>query len=201
MIFSKIKCLIMGEGYIGVKFGVTFVSRSVLDMSILDELLFWCGEFNRQGLAPAHFAGSYGNLSVRYKKGLIITATSLDLGACLSAEDFVYIESFDVDKFMVSVHGAKNPSSETILHAYLYELRPDINAVFHGHSPKILEASVRLGIAQSLNEFPYGTVELVKAAGALSKFNFFNLKNHGFFSLGTTADCAGKMALDMLARL
>jgi len=190
----------MGEKYTGVKFKVSFSSDTIVEENEIEEIVFWCNEFSRLKLAPTHVDGSYGNLSMRYKGGFLITATSLDLGTHLMPEDFVFVKSCDMKKFSVIVQGRKKPSSETVLHAHLYELRPDINAIFHGHSQEILSVATEFGIAQSPKELPYGTIELVQAAGYLATNNFFNLNNHGFFSLGNTANDAGNQAIAMLNR-
>lgn len=70
-----------------------------------------------------------GNISVRYEENALITASGTCLGD-LEKEDIVLI-----DKNSKVLEGEKKASSEKNLHNKIYELRPDINAIIHCHSP------------------------------------------------------------------
>lgn len=70
-----------------------------------------------------------GNISVRYEENALITASGTCLGD-LEKEDIVLI-----DKNSKVIEGEKKASSEKNLHNKIYELRPDINAIIHCHSP------------------------------------------------------------------
>src|SRR5208337_3721881 len=77
------------------------------------------------GLSP----GRSGNISVRWKGGMLITASG------------ILPEDFDAQADVVFVDGAgewaasrKAPSSEWRFHLAIYEARPDAGAVVHCHS-------------------------------------------------------------------
>ena len=70
-----------------------------------------------------------GNISARYNDKIIITATGTANGY-LKREDFTVID-YNGRK----IEGMKNPSSEKMLHIKFYQMRPDINYIFHVHSP------------------------------------------------------------------
>ena len=70
-----------------------------------------------------------GNISARYEENALITASGTCLGD-LEKEDIVLI-----DKNSKVLEGEKKASSEKNLHNKIYELRPDINAIIHCHSP------------------------------------------------------------------
>lgn len=70
-----------------------------------------------------------GNISARYEENALITASGTCLGD-LEKEDIVLI-----DKNSKVIEGEKKASSEKNLHNKIYELRPDINAIIHCHSP------------------------------------------------------------------
>lgn len=73
--------------------------------------------------------GYSGNISARYKEGLLITASGSSNGY-LKKDQIVYtdFEGMPIDK-------NKKPSSEKFLHIEIYKQRPDINYVIHVHAP------------------------------------------------------------------
>jgi len=73
--------------------------------------------------------GYSGNISARYKKGLLIT-TSGSANGYLQQEHIVYTD-FDGN----SLEKGKKPSSEKFLHIEIYKQRPDINYIIHVHAP------------------------------------------------------------------
>jgi len=187
--------------YHGVKFKTTFLGETIPIIPQMNELIHWCNLFAEKGLAPAHPEGTYGNLSIRITNGILITATSLDLGKTLQESDFVFVEKCDFDSYEMTVHGNKAPSSETAIHWSLYELRPEINAIFHGHNDDLLKQAVLLNIPETESEQDYGSPALVTEVKKLAKHDFFNMKNHGFIAMGKTMDIAGNLALKQLERL
>ena len=81
-----------------------------------------CGEKN---FTP----GYSGNISARYKDGMLITASGSSNGY-LNKEQIVYT-NFDGK----SLDKGKKPSSEKFLHIEIYKQRADINFIIHVHSP------------------------------------------------------------------
>ena len=81
-----------------------------------------CGEKN---FTP----GYSGNISARFKDGLLIT-TSGSANGYLNESDIVYT-SLDG----ISMEIDKKPSSEKFLHIEIYKKRPDINFIIHVHAP------------------------------------------------------------------
>ena len=187
--------------YHGVKFGTKFEHETFQNIAQMDELKSWCNIFAKNGLAPSHPSGTFGNLSIRYGNAIIITATSLDLGKSLYHSDFVLVQDCNFESFEIIVSGNKPPSSETPVHWSLYQLRPDINAIFHGHHDKLLKYTDILNIPETDTEQPYGSLALVEEVNKLSSHNFFNMINHGFISMGKTTQDAGNLALKYLLKL
>jgi L-fuculose-phosphate aldolase len=70
--------------------------------------------------------GVTGNLSVRYKQGMLITPSGMDY-AGLSHDDIVWMD------FTGNTQGARKPSSEWRFHAAIFQQRPEANAVLHAH--------------------------------------------------------------------
>ena len=73
--------------------------------------------------------GISGNVSVRCDEGILITASGSANGY-LEPEDVVLI---DLEGNVVQ--GSKKASTEKFLHLEFYKKRPDVNSVFHVHSP------------------------------------------------------------------
>jgi len=176
------------EKYSGVKFK-TILNNEILTFdSRLEELKYWCKIFHKKNLAPPYEGGSFGNLSFR----LSPTGSSIGLKEELANDCFVKVTDCDMEKHLVFASGNRNPSSESMMHYAIYEQRPQINAIFHGHCNKLLQNTNILGIAQTEKEEDYGTIQLVNLVLKLSKKdNFLNIKNHGFISLGDSMNEAG----------
>lgn len=195
----------MAEGYEGLKFKVVMQGTESPEHEHLLELKQWCGLFHEKGLAPPYPGGSYGNLSFRVKAcgdAFIITGTCMGLKGCLDDEKFVLVTACDFDQLTVTASGTRHPSSESMMHFALYQARPDINAIFHGHSPEILNQADRLNIPITPEEHAYGTPQLAKALELCAKSSdFFIARNHGFVSLGATMEIAGKKAVALLEEI
>ncbi|MBC7131222.1 class II aldolase/adducin family protein, partial [Candidatus Bathyarchaeota archaeon] len=78
----------------------------------------------------------------------------------------------------------------------IYQLRRDVNAIFHGHDELIIRNAKSIGAVETREWQPYGTLELIKSVEkVLNGNNFIVVKNHGFISLGRSMEEAGKLAL------
>ncbi len=200
----------MGEGntlavifrmsYPGVKFKTEFIKEQVSQDPRIAELIKWCHNFHQFNLAPLADGCSAGNLSFRLEAGknhFIITGAGLRAKEGLTDQSFVKVLDCNFKKKIIQVEGAMEPSSESMLHFALYQKRPEVNAIFHGHCPKILAQAKKLNIPQTKKEAPYGSLELVKQTlSILVNNNFLVLKNHGFIALGKDMKEAGQLALD-----
>ena len=175
--------------YEGVKFDTKFLKKEEISHDKIIDLISYCNQFGKNNFAPSYDGGSYGNLSCRVKENsddFIITASHTSL-TNIKLERLIRVKKCNINKKIIEVIGLHKPSSETMLHDAIYKQRPEINAIFHGHSEEILNIAKEKNIISTKKEIPYGTVELVKATlDILDKNNFFILKNHGFFSLGKT---------------
>ena len=153
------------------------------------------------GLSP----GRSGNISVRWKGGMLITTSG------------ILPEDFDAETDVVFVDGAgewaasgKAPSSEWRFHLAIYEARPDAGAVVHCHSrfatalacahlpvPSFHYMVAKAGGADiPLAPYAtYGTPELARyAAGALATRNACLLANHGQIAIGVGIEDALELA-------
>ncbi len=115
--------------------------------NIKNEIIKYGELLYKKGLSPA----TSGNISVKFDKGYLVTASGVSLGD-LTFEDIIFI-----DENANILEGTKKPTSEKFLHLKTYSLRSDINAIIHCHSPKATAFSVAgLGMDMPiLSEFVY----------------------------------------------
>jgi L-fuculose-phosphate aldolase len=139
-------------------------------------------------------SGTGGNLSIHVKNKLLITPSGESLG-------FLYKDGLVViDKKGEKISGYADPSSEKLMHIFVYKNRRDIRACCHAHPPCATAFSVTgqklqsdilpetiliLGEIAITDYAPPGTDAVPKA---LEKFiadhDVFILKNHGVLTLG-----------------
>lgn len=191
------------EKYSGVKFRTFFLGREAPHDQRIAELITWCKRFDDYGLLPVVEGRSMGNLSFRTRsdsKEFIITASGLGPKDSLTPECFVRVVGCDLEKFVVYAYGLREPSSETMLHYRIYELRQDVNAIFHGHDKRIVQRAEAMSLVVTRRRCPYGSLELIKSVEeVLGMNNFIVLKHHGFLSLGQSMREAGLRALEKRA--
>lgn len=142
-----------------------------------------CGEKN---FTP----GYSGNISARYKLGMLITKSGSSNGY-LCADDIVY-----TDLEGKSLEKGKKPSSEKFLHIEIYKQRPDINYIIHVHAPYLSSfASAGKDLMSPImaeNVFYFGGIPLAEYAlpstmdlveKTVKYFNEYDavlMANHGF---------------------
>ena len=152
-----------------------------------------CGE---RGYTP----GYSGNISARYKNGMLIT-TSGSSNGYLKSKDIVY-----TDFSGNSLEKGKKPSSEKFLHIEIYKQRSDVNFIIHVHSPYLSSfASAGKDLLEPImaeNVFYFGGIPLAKYALPSSKelventIKFFDkydavlMENHGFIVASKTIEDA-----------
>jgi ribulose-5-phosphate 4-epimerase/fuculose-1-phosphate aldolase len=182
-------------------FKTEFIDNTIPTDSRLEELKYWCHEFQTRNLTPLYQERSLGNLSFRIKDkhdSFIITAAALALKDDLTDDSFVTVQSYDPDKGIIFASGIKEPSSESVLHFSIYSKRKDVNAVFHGHSGRIIYSSNDLKLISTKQFEQYGSIELVRSVlDVLGDELFLVMKKHGFLALGKNMEEAGTRAMNV----
>jgi L-fuculose-phosphate aldolase len=151
---------------------------------------------DRAGFAPT----KSGNVSARWDDALLITPSSLPY-AVMTPDDLVVL---DLNGDLRG--GGRRPSSEWRLHASIYRVRPDAQAIVHTHSPRATAlACARRGIpaihymvalcggadVRCAEYATFGTQALAdNAIAALDGRKAALLANHGVITLGTTLEGA-----------
>lgn len=147
--------------------------------------------------------GTSGNISVRWRSGLLITPSGMDYEE-LQAADIVSLDRAGKPS------GRRLPSSEWRIHRDILASRPDAQAVVHSHAPHATAlACLRLDIPafhymvavaggdsiRCADYATFGTQELSdKTLAALADRDACLLANHGLIALGGSLAQAMKLA-------
>ena len=192
------------SGYEGVKFTTTMLGEEVPQDVRLAQLKQWCTFYHTHHLAPPYSGGSYGNLSFREApdaESFIITGTCMGLKENLRNDQFVQVSYCDMEQRIVFARGCRKPSSESMLHFAIYQQRPDVEAIFHGHGEVIMNHAEQLGLPITGTAEPYGTVELAKSLLAiLADHHILIMRDHGFIVLGNSLADAGVRTMALLEK-
>jgi len=89
------------------------------------EIISTCLQMNQIGINQ----GTSGNVSVRWKGGMLITPSGLPYEET-SPEDIIYVKFSDNQ-----AQGPHKPSNEWLFHRDILAARADIDTVIHTHSP------------------------------------------------------------------
>ena len=164
-----------------------------MDLRVLkDELIYYGRLAGEKNFTP----GYSGNFSARYNDKILITSSGSS-NSYLSDEELVLM---DYEGNLVE--GLKKPSSEKMLHAKFYEMRPDINYIIHVHSPFLSTfACCHIALDEPVmaeNVFYFGQIPLAEYGLPSSKdlvdktskyfkdYDAVLMANHGFIVGGKT---------------
>ncbi len=153
--------------------------------SPVNEIIQWSKRLYDKGMSP----GTSGNISIRTKDGILISASGCSLGD-ITKDDLVLI---DYNGNLIK--GTKKPSGEKIMHTEIYTLRDDIDAIIHCHCPLISAFAVAgvpikkpilpdfVVLFNDVPVVPYycpSSIELAQETGkAFKRRSAVLLKNHG----------------------
>ena len=171
--------------------------------ALRQELVRLHGELPRNQLV----AWTSGNVSARDPDtGLIAIKPS-----GIRYDDLTAASMVVVDADGAVVEGDLNPSSDTASHLYIYRHRPDVNGVVHTHSRyatafAAVGRSIPVYLTAQADEFggpiPCAGFAFIgdDSIGALvvegiGRSPAILLKNHGVFTVGSTAEAAVKAAV------
>lgn len=162
-----------------------------VEYALRKEIVATCLAMDRRGINQ----GTSGNVSVRWKDGLLITPSGLAYET-MAPEDIV---SLAMDG---TATGSHSPSSEWRFHREILQGRPEFNAVVHAHPlhctaiaitrepiPAVHYMIAAAGgpTIRCADYATYGTAELsANALAALEGRNACLLANHGLIACGPT---------------
>ena len=157
------------------------------------------------GQVPDRYDGfGFGNLSYRVGEAFSITASQTGGLECLSALDYALVHDWSLARNHLSATGDKEPSSESLTHAAIYDSCPSVRFVFHVHSPLIWHARQALGLPETSADIPYGTVLMAQTLKSLARDigpdGIIAMAGHedGIIAWSTTAMGAGSLIFSAL---
>lgn len=164
-------------------------------------------QLNERGLTQ----GMSGNVSARFGDGMLITPSGMPY-AEMQAGDMVAMSFDGTVRF---AQRSRRPSTEWLMHAYIYTGAPEVAAIVHAHPPSATALSclrrdipafhymvaVAGGTVIRCSEYAtFGTKELADAAiVALGGRRACLLANHGIIACGMSVDAALDLAVEVEA--
>ena len=186
----------------------------ITGISTLESLAGWRAVLKRLAVlgqdADRYGGAGFGNLSSRdleRPEELVITASQTAGAPALFEESLVRITHCNPARFWVDAIGHQPPSSETLTHATIYQAAPEIEWVFHVHSPEIWQRHADLELPATPEEVTYGSPAMAEAVSLLLSRHrarplvFVTLGHEdGVFACGGSADETGSVLVRMVAR-
>lgn len=193
------------EGYI--KFNIHWKKSTLPDFLCIPDLIKWRNKMFDLSLI-GHYPDldvGYGNISHLTDSGFVISGTQTGEIEKISAQEFTFVNQYDIEGNELWCEGPVKASSESLTHAAVYECNPSIRAIIHIHDKKLWDQHIDQ-IPTSKRDVPYGTVEMAHEIKRL--YREFNMKDQGLFvmgghdegiiSFGPDLDTAGQLIHDLL---
>lgn len=170
-----------------IKFDYAF-SETVIIPAVDPELLLWrqvLHHYELVGECPERYEGfGFGNISGRCDQGFLITASQTGGLPSLESTQFVLVSDWSLKRNWLKAMGALRPSSESLTHAAIYEANTEIGAVFHVHSPALWQARKVLGLPETSDRVPYGTVDMANTLKQMTE----SIGNEGLIAMAGHED-------------
>ncbi len=126
-------------------------------------------KMNLIGVYPADHSRTpnigFGNISERYTDDgqFFVSGTQTGHLDKTNFEDYCLVMDFDVANNRVISKGPLKPSSESMTHAAIYDVAPEVNCVIHVHYEDMWDRYSEFNMLTTPKEVPYGTPEMARA--------------------------------------
>lgn len=138
-----------------------------VDKTLLDALNQWRDRMRLHGWIgrdEGRYGGlGFGNISIRYAGGFLISATQTGHLQCLLPGHVVHVTRAEPARNALWATGPAEPSSEAMTHAAVYAADPAAGGVIHVHAPAVWTNASRLGLPVTDAAIPYGTPAMAEA--------------------------------------
>ena len=148
------------EGYI--KFNCHWIKGKAPRLREVNEMNRVRTELHEKKLIGVYEDGvGFGNISVRAKgkAKFIVSGTQTGQIPVLNENHYAFVLDYDLSENSLTCEGRVKASSESLTHAALYDLSPDIGAIIHIHHPDFWRKLLNR-IPTTKKEVPYGTPEM-----------------------------------------
>jgi len=139
----------------------------------------------------------YGNVSIRYEHGCIISGTNTGATKILGSQAYCHVLLFDLKTNTVITEGPVQASSESMTHCAIYQANPQVQCVLHIHNLKLWQFLLDQHYPSTIAGIAYGTPEMAQAMAKLvqevdSPRNLLVMAGHeeGIVAYGPTISAA-----------
>lgn len=107
----------------------------------------------------------FGNASMRYTDDhqFLVSGSQTGEKSTTTKEDYALVLDFNIDENLLISKGPCKPSSESLTHAAVYEVAPEVKVVIHVHHKGMWEAFDRFHMPTTPEDVLYGTPEMARA--------------------------------------
>lgn len=188
-----------------IKYSCEWVLGEKVDLEWLPSLIRWRNYIHQLGLIGVYDNGiGFGNISIRIPGTLkfIISGSQTGHLAQLEAEHFTVVTDFNIEQNHLTCCGPIQASSESLTHAAIYSVQPQINAIIHVHHPQLWR-TLLYQIPTTRKQVKYGTPAMATemfrlfAEENLSQHKILVMAGHedGFLSFGKDLNEAGEILM------
>ena len=199
----------MAEAEGVIKFNLSY-QKSVMDDFDISELSAWRSTLKQLGLlgqeTERYDGYGFGNVSIRCGDGFVISGTQTGHLNNVTLADYALCESWDLANNAITASGIVKPSSESLSHAAVYDVHPEVMCTLHVHSPDICSLAEALSLATTQSSVAYGTPEMASEVRRLIVDmplpGIFSMGGHedGVFTFGRTIVEAGNLLISTLSK-
>jgi ribulose-5-phosphate 4-epimerase/fuculose-1-phosphate aldolase len=177
-----------------IKYKAVHTIRKPFNIEIFSELDEARTKLFDLGLIGAYSNGiGYGNVSIRYQSGCIISGTSTGGLRQLGSKGYSFVKNYDLNRNAVVTEGPIQASSESMTHCAIYDSNHEVRYVLHVHQLTLWERLLNRGYPATPRDVAYGTPQMAQSIAALVKVSqsssgLFAMAGHqeGVISYGHT---------------
>ncbi|MCC7437383.1 MAG: class II aldolase/adducin family protein [Armatimonadetes bacterium] len=172
------------EGYI--KYHCRWIQAEPMEMEVVKELCYWRGRLFAAGIIGADSNGvGFGNISIRWDQGCIISGTQTGGIETIGPEHFTKVTQVDLAANSLVCSGPIQASSEAMTHAAIYRCNAAVQAVIHVHDRARWMQLLHIAPTTDAS-VPYGTPEMAWEIERL--FRKQSLESRGMIAMAGHTD-------------
>lgn len=150
----------MDEGVI--KYKCNWIKAESLPGNKIQDLIEWRDRLFTLGLIGVYDNGiGFGNISVRLGRSMqfVVSGTQTGHLPTLEPQHYTTVTEFSLEHNHLTCCGPIQASSESLTHAAIYSIQPDVNAIIHVHHPQLWR-ELLFQVPTTRREVPYGTPQM-----------------------------------------
>jgi len=144
-----------------IKFNCNWIETEPVDEKTIIEINRWRNILFNHKLIGVYPNGiGYGNISIRLSdKEFLISGTSTGHLETLTNQHYAIVTSYNFAENSVTCQGPVKASAESLTHAAVYEMDPEVQAIIHIHNKKMWDELLDR-VPTTLSSVEYGTPQM-----------------------------------------